>query len=53
MYEIGRYAGGHLDILESIFKVGERLATPQKKRIIFVIRDCTEDAEKTVLKTEL
>ena len=53
MYEIGRFAGGHLDILESIFKVGERLVTSHKKKIIFLIRDCAPDADKTLLKNEL
>lgn len=51
MYEIGRYTGGHLDILDSIFKVGERLVTAQKKKIIFLIRDCSQDADKSLLKS--
>jgi hypothetical protein len=53
MYEIGRFTGGHLDILDSIFKVGERLVTSHKKKIIFLIRDCTQDADKALLKNQL
>lgn len=50
MNEIGRYSGGHIDILEVIFKVGERLVMPQQKKIIFIIRDCAEDADKKILQ---
>ena len=53
MDEIGRYTGGHVDILEAIFKVGERLVTPHQKKIVYVIRDCTEDADHSVLSKEL
>lgn len=49
MHEVGRYSGGHLDILEAIFKVGERLVTSQQKKIIYVVRDCTEDADHSIL----
>lgn len=49
MHEVGRYSGGHLDILEAIFKVGERLVTPVQKKIIYIIRDCTEDANHNIL----
>ncbi len=53
MHEVGRYSGGHLDILEAIFKVGERLVTPHQKKIIYIIRDCTEDADQDILSNEL
>lgn len=49
MQEVGRYSGGHLDILEAVFKVGERLATPHPKRIIYIVRDCTDDADHGIL----
>ena len=49
MDEIGRYTGGHMDILDAVFKVGERLVTPHKKKIIYIIRDCVEDADKHIL----
>ena len=53
MDEIGRYTGGHMDILDAVFKVGERLVTPQKKKIIYIIRDCCEDADRNILSSEL
>lgn len=53
MNEIGRYTGGHMDILDAIFKVGQRLVTPHQKKIIYVIRDCTEDADRSILSKEL
>jgi len=50
MNEIGRYSGGHLGILEALLVVGERLATPQQKKIIYVIRDFTEEADYRILQ---
>ena len=53
MHEVGRYSGGHLDILEAVFKVGERLVTSHQKKIIYVVRDCTDDADHSILSDEL
>jgi len=49
MNEVGRYSGGHLDILDAIFKVGERLVLPQLKKIIFIIRDFEKDANRKII----
>ena len=40
-------------MLESVYKVGERLVANQKKKIVFLIRDCSADADKVILRTEL
>jgi len=50
MNEIGRYSGGHIDILDALLVVGERLASPQQKKIIYVIRDFTEEADHRILQ---
>lgn len=53
MNEIGRYEGSHTHILKSIIKVSERLISAQSKTVIFVVKDCTEDADRRVLRQEL
>ena len=50
MNEIGRYEGEHIEIIEAIAKVSERLIGKQQKKIVFVVRDFTEDANKMVIK---
>lgn len=50
MNEVGRYEGSHSHILKSIIKVSERLISSQQKKVIFVIKDCTEDADRAILK---
>ena len=52
-YEVGRYTGGHLDILQGIFKVGEKLVTPHQKKIIYIVRDCPQDADHRILSNQL
>lgn len=52
MDEVGRYTGGHLDVLEAVFKVGEGLVTHRKK-LVYVIRDCSREADQRILAAEL
>jgi hypothetical protein len=50
MNEIGRYEGSHTHILKSILHASQKLLTPQTKKIILVVRDCTPDANRNILK---
>jgi hypothetical protein len=53
MNEIGRYEASHSHILKAIIRASEMLIASQQRRIIFVVRDCTEDADRSILKEEL
>ena len=53
MDEIGRYEASHSHVLKAIIKASERLIAKQQRKIIFVVRDCTDDADRHVLKEEL
>lgn len=51
--EVGRHTGSHLDVLESILKVGERLVQPQTKKILFVVRDCGVEENRQLVEQTL
>ena len=53
MNEIGRYEGGQLHILKAIIKASNSLLKSQTKTILFVVKDCTRDADTYILKDEL
>lgn len=53
MTEVGRYEGSHSHILKSIIKTSERIVSTQPRRIIFVVKDCTSDADRDILRDEL
>lgn len=53
MNEIGRYDGGQVSILKTILKAASYLIKSQSKTLMFVIKDCTSDADKSILKEEL
>jgi hypothetical protein len=53
MNEIGRYEASHSHILKAIIKASERVIASQQRRIIVVVRDCTEDADRNILRNEL
>ena len=50
MNEIGRYEGSQVHILKAIVNAASRLIKSQTKTIIFVVKDCTEDANQEILK---
>jgi protein SEY1 len=53
MTEIGRYEASHSHILKAVIRASDRLIAKQQRKIIFVVRDCTEDAERSILRDEL
>jgi hypothetical protein len=53
MDEIGRYEASHSHVLKAIIRASERLIAKQQRKIIFVVRDCTEDADRSVLREVL
>lgn len=53
MNEIGRYEASHSHILKAIIRASEKLIASQQRKIIFVVRDCTPDADRNILKEEL
>jgi hypothetical protein len=53
MNEIGRYEASHSHILKAIIHASEKLIASQQRKIVFVVRDCTEDADRNILKEEL
>ena len=53
MDEIGRYEASHSHVLKAIIRASERLIAKQQRRIIFIVRDCTCDADRGVLREEL
>ena len=50
MNEIGRYEGGQLHILSSIIKASNSILKSETKTILFVVKDCTRDADTYILK---
>jgi hypothetical protein len=50
MNEVGRYQGGHLHILKAIINAANYLIQSQTKTLLFIIKDCSEDASHDVLK---
>lgn len=50
MNEIGRYEASHSHILKAVIKASERVIASQQRKIIFVVRDCTDDADRTIIK---
>ena len=53
MSEIGRYEASHSHILKAVIKASERMISKQQRKIIFVVRDCTDDADRKILREEL
>lgn len=53
MNEIGRYQGGQLHILKAIIHAANHLVQAQAKTLIFVVKDCSRDANHAVLKGEI
>ena len=53
MNEIGRYKGSQVHILKAIVNASSRLIKSQQKTIIFVVKDCSVDANKSILKEAL
>ena len=53
MNEIGRYEASHSHILRAIIKASEKVFSKQMRKIVFVVRDCTEDADRNILREEL
>ena len=53
MNEIGRYEASHSHILKAVIKASERVISKQQRKIIFVVRDCTDDADRKILREEL
>ena len=53
MNEIGRYKGSQVHILKAIVNASSRLIKSQQKTIIFVVKDCSVDANKNILKEAL
>ena len=50
MAEIGRYEASHSHILKAIVRASEKVIAKQQKKIIFVVRDCTDDADRSILR---
>lgn len=50
MTEVGRHEGSQNHILRSIINMSSRIVKPSMKTIIFAVKDCTEDADRDVLK---
>lgn len=50
MNEIGRYQGAQIHILKSIIKAASHLIQSQTKTLIFVVKDCSLDADQSILK---
>lgn len=50
MNEIGRYEASHSHILKAIIKASEKIIAKQQRKIVFVVRDCTDDADKSILR---
>jgi len=53
MDEIGRYEASHSHVLKSIIRASEKLIAKQQRKIVFVVRDCTDDADRAILREEL
>lgn len=53
MTEIGRYEASHSHILKAIVRASQKVIAKQQKKIIFVVRDCTDDADRSILREEL
>lgn len=53
MNEVGRYGASHSHILKAIVRASEQLVAAQAKKIIFVVRDCTPDADRSILREDL
>lgn len=50
MNEIGRYNGGQVSILKTILKAASSLLKSESKTLMFIVKDCTDDANKSILK---
>lgn len=53
MNEIGRYEASHSHILKAIIRASEKVIASQQRRLIVVVRDCSEDADRNILRAEL
>lgn len=53
MNEIGRYEGGQLHIIKAIIKASTSIIKSETKTILFVVKDCTREADTGILKDEL
>lgn len=50
MNEVGRYEASHSHILKAIVRASQKLIASQQRKIVFVVRDCTEDADRSILR---
>lgn len=53
MNEIGRYQGGQMHILNAIIHAASFLVQSQTKTLLFVVKDCSREANQDILKEEI